>query len=423
MFGNEIPIPTGFTQRFINNYTTAIGSAPSNNVAGGGVGDDSKTGKGIATGVGIEFNDNADKHLINGACRDWSFIGTIMAGAEINLALMQQNGCLGINGYRASGHLGLYGNVAASIKGVGRNGCDTKTKSLFIVSGGAWLSGSFPNPEYLAGALDVNIDLFEGLIKERYWQNFEMGTYCAGTAVVIANAGQQDKANDYKNKLIQYVAPNTRYNFPISSTINAKYSLVPNEVFDIAENQGDGNIKNRTFKLVVNTSLVVKNTSTNSWNAKTLRNKINTLGEYQYYIFALTNTTLNLSNPQIANILHTNLNTNNGNAFVAFNGMFQLAYITTPLPTPVPIYPNPVPNPSNYLEVDKDYKFVVTATLMEYGMNVVTGLNAGRGNGMALSWAPAKTRLGVVISETKTLNFRTGSQPILNSSNTLQRTR
>ena len=37
MFGNDIPVPNGFTQRFINGYSSAIGSAPDFSSGSGGV--------------------------------------------------------------------------------------------------------------------------------------------------------------------------------------------------------------------------------------------------------------------------------------------------------------------------------------------------------------------------------------------------
>ena len=103
------------------------------------------------------------------------------------------------------------------------------------------------------------------------------------------------------------------------------------------------------------------------------------------------------------------LNTNTGNSLMATGGTFKATSIPNPIPPPPsPNYPNPIPDIVNTLEVDKEYRFKVTATLMEYGYNVVTGLNAGRGDGTALSWAPAKTRGGLVVAESKTLLFKTG---------------
>lgn len=413
MFGNNIPPPSGFTTRFSNNYFSATGYYPSAGgiVATNGVNNDSKTAKGFATGVGIEFSKDMHQELYTGVCRNWSIDGNLLAGAELNLSLMQQNGCIGINGYRASGNLGLYASVAATINGNGyRYNCDNKSINLFTIKTGAWIEGKFPNPEYIAGSLYADIDLFNHLCQVTYSKYFEKGTNCFGTEVVTANAAQQDKAGDLKNKLIQYVSPTMRYNFPIISTNNVKYALLPNQVFDVAENQGDGTIKNRTFKLVVTTSLAVQN---NGWVNKIIQTKANNMGEFMYYMKPPLNTTVVQGSTQFVATIPSTVNTNNGNNFVAANGILHINTITTPLPPPpTPNYPNPVVDPINNLTANMEYKFIVTATLMEYSVNHIPGLG-GRGDGTdVLMWAPAKNRTGVVISETKTVLFRTGPMPI-----------
>lgn len=421
MFGNDIPVPTGFTPRFANNYYAATGSWPNNsNVGSGGVGTNTANGKGIAAGLGIEFSKNVTKDLYKGTCRQWSINGSVMAGAELNLAFMHQTGCIGINGYRASGNIGLYGSVDATIKGTSfKDYCDNKSINLFKIQTGAWLTGKFPNPEYVAGALSANINLFGGLCEVSYYETFQIGSDCAGTAVVTVDAPQEDEAADLVNKLIQTVAPNTRYSFPVTSPINVRYGLVPERSFDVAENQGDGTIKNRTFKLIVVTTLEVKNAS-NTWVAQTLNSKVNNLGEYQYYRKAslnLNNVTTQVS--QISQASQMNLmNTNNTKTLFTNTNAFQAKIIVNPIPPPSPPnYPNPVPAVVNNLEVDKDYRFIVTATLMEYGPNEVanTGVAAGRGTGFhtEVSWFPAKTRTNQIVTETKTVLFRTGPMQLV----------
>ncbi len=400
MFGNDIPAPTGFTPRFANNYYAATGTAPNNaNVGAGGVGTNTATGKGIAAGIGIEFSRNISKHLYEGTCRNWSIGGDVLAGAELNLALMHQTGCVGINGYRASGNIGLYGSVAATIKGINKNNasgttvCPNKEINLFKIKTGAWLTGKFPNPEYVAGALTADIDLFGGLCQVSYSQSFQLGEDCSGTEGVTANAAQEDEADSLRNKLIQSVAPNSSYNFPVASTINVKYALVPDRIFDVAENQGDGTIKNRTFKLVITKSLEVKNTN-GAWVLLTLQSKANTIGEYQYYIKAPLSTTVAQANNQLAPAIANQVNSNNGNTLISSNGAFKTNSILSPVPPPPPPnYPNPVPNPVNNLVADKDYRFVVTATLKE-----LTGT----------TWNTSVTRTGTAVTETKTKSFRTG---------------
>jgi hypothetical protein len=404
MFGNDIPAPTGFTQRFINNYYAATGASPNNaNVGAGGVGTNTATGKGIAAGIGIEFSKNISKHLYEGTCRNWSIGGDVLAGAELNLALMHQTGCVGINGYRAAGNIGLYGSVAATIKGINKNNasgttvCPNKEINLFKIKTGAWLTGKFPNPEYVAGTLTADIDLFGGLCKLTYNQSFEIGTNCTGTEVVTANAAQEDKAGDLTNKLIQYVTPATQYNFPVASTINAKYALVPDQVFDVAENEGDGTIKNRTFKLAVTRTLEVQNAD-GTWTLKTLQTKANNTGEYQYYIKAPLSTTVTQVNNQLTPAIANQVNSNNGNMLFTSNGLFKTTSVLFPVPPPPPPnYPNPVPDPVNNLVADKNYRFVVTATLKE-----LTGT----------LWDTAVTKTGAAVTEIKTKLFRTGSMPL-----------
>lgn len=414
MFGNDIPAPTGFTQKFKTNYFNATGSYPSaGGIGTGGVNDDSKKGKGIATGIGIEYDEELNYGGLQGplCCkRNWALTGDILAGAELNLAFMEQTGCIGINGYRASGYLGLYASCELKAKGTPTktsacgHSCSIETIDLIKIHAGAWCEGKFPNTEYLSGGLLVDIEALEGLIKAHYTKYFVLGTDCNGTVVNnTVNAAQEDKAGDLKNKLIHYVAPIMNYNFPVATTINAKFALVPNEVFDIAENQGDGTIKNRTFKLEIVKTLEEQSTN-GSWVAKTVISKVNNIGEYQYYI-AGTNT-INLNNTvQLGSQLSANnitaLNTNNGNTMLNM-GNLLVTYIQFPLPPPPPPnYPNPVPNPTNHLTIDKNYKFKVVATLKE----LING-----------SWVTARTRNVSPVTETKSIVFRTGPMPIYSNS-------
>jgi hypothetical protein len=388
MFGNDIPVPNGFTQAFSNKYHSATGEYPNaGNVGTGGVGQNTATGKGIAAGVGIEFSRNANKDLFEGTCRKWSLGGTLKAGAELNLSLMHQTGCEGINGYRASGGLGLYGYVDATIKGTGyRYGCDNKSLTLFRIKAGAWITGKFPNPEYIAGALSANIDLFEGLCKTHYYQAFESGTDCNGTQTVTEDAPQEDEAADLKNKLIDYVAPNNNYYFPVNTPVNVKYHLTPDELFDVSENQGDGTTKNRTFKLEIVKSLEVKNAD-GTWTTLTLFTKVNNLGEYQYYIKNLNGGVLGMGGSTAS------FNTNTGGGLLVAGNMLGTTTVLNPVPPPPPPFPNPAPPAVNHLEPDKNYRFKVTATLKEL---------------IANNWTNAVTRTGQPINQTKTFLFRTG---------------
>jgi hypothetical protein len=393
MFGNDIPVPNGFTDRFKNNYFTATGSYPTNNVGAGGVGSGTSTGKGIATGVGIEFSQSVNKKIFEGTCRNWYIGGTIMAGAELNLAFMHQTGCIGINGYRASGNIGLYGRIDAGITGSSFSKlCDDKYYSLFTIKTGAWVSAKFPNPEYLNGALSAQINLFDGLIDVAYSESFQKGTDCNGTTVVTADAPQEDEAADYRNKMIQSIAPSSHYSIPVTTTINVKYALIPNNIFDVSENQGDGTTKNRTFKMVVTTTLEIKNANGN-WANLNLNSKLSNMGEYQYYYKPPISSTAPVT-VSTAPAITAVFTTNNTSNVMSANGNLLLANMNGNVsPPPPPNYPNPIPPPVNSLEENKNYRFKVIATLKE----LVNG-----------NWTTATTRTGLMVSETKTYNFRTG---------------
>lgn len=410
MFGNDLgtDVPDGFTPMFKNNYFAAIGSYPGVNHSTGGadapntVGPTS-TGKGFALGVGVAFNKAFNERILNGACRDWDIAAALSAGAEVDLALLEYANCgsltsFGINGYRASGYLGLYFSLTSSIVGTHKcKGVSDKNYNLFAIKTGAWLIGKFPNPVYLTGSVGGQIDLFNHLINIPWNKSFEYGTDCSGTVVATANAAQEDKAADLKNTLITYVTPSTTYNLPVSSPIHVKYALVPNQVFDVAENQGDGTIRNRTFKMTTTQTLEERNTN-GTWSARILHVKVSTIGEHQHYISAPLSTTAILGSTLSAQTVPIGINTNNGNTILASNGILGLAYMTSPVPPPPPPnFPNPIPTPVNHLGVDKDYRFVVTATLKELSGSV---------------WVTAVTRTNVPISESKTKLFRTGAMPV-----------
>lgn len=428
MFGNDLgtDIPHGFTTGFVNNYNSTFPGHPITNTGDGGA-SLTATGMGIAFGVGVKFDRNLSTSLPSGTIRNWDFNFKLSAGAELNAALLQYSGScggynpVGINGYRASGSVGFYAQMTGSLDGMvkNRNNKITQATSLYYwndkhynicdIRAGGWLIGAFPKPYYFAGAVDGKVGLFDDLVNINFHKDFSYGEADCGTmpqvsAPVVTDT--VDKVSEFKNKLIQSVEPNTRYNFPITSPINVRYALVPERSFDIAESQGDGTIKNRTFKMVVVRSLEVKNTA-GAWVPVTIFSKVNNLGEYQYYIKPPIGGAATTVITSVANIMVLNINT--GNTLLAPNGLFKTTSIPNPIPPPpAPNYPNPVPDVVNQLEIDKDYRFKVTATLMEYGMNPTVGANAGRGDGLSLSWAPAKTRAGLVVTETKTLLFKTG---------------
>jgi len=231
------------------------------------------------------------------------------------------------------------------------------------------------------------------LIDVSYSESFQKGTDCSGTAVVTADAPQEDQAADYRNTLIQSISPASHYSIPVSATINAKYALTPNVIFDVAENQGDGTSKNRTFKLVVSPTLEVKNTS-GTWINLTLSSKVSNMGAYQYYYKPPFTPNTGPVTVSVTPAVTPMFTTNNTSNVMSANGSLLLANMNGNVsPPPEPNYPNPVPPPVNNLELNKDYRFKVVATLKE----LVNG-----------NWITATTRTGLTVTETKTYNFRTG---------------
>lgn len=424
MFGNDLgtDVPNGFTAPFVTDYNNTFPGHPISGPGDGGAGL-TTTGKGIALGVGLRIDQDLSSSLPSGTIRDWNFNFKFTAGAELDMALLQYTGaCNGINpvgirGYRASGGLGFYANVAASIAGRVRNRHNSileasslyywsdKNYSICDIRGGGWISGAFPNPVYAHGAIDGSVSVFDDLLSFNFHKEFTYGTDCgamtqdAGPAVT-----EEDKAGNLMNKLIQYVNPAAHYNFPVTATINVKYGLVPGQVFDVAENEADGSIKNRTFKLTVVRKLEIQNTD-GTWAPVMLQTKANIIGEYQYYIKPPLSNTLSQANNAWVPSMAGQVNANNGSTLIATNGALKTNSIpATVPPPPLPNYPNPVPDPVNHLSADKEYRFVVTATLME-----LTGS----------SWNTAVTKTGAALIETKTKLFRTGSMPMSQANTTI----
>ncbi|MCW3073617.1 MAG: hypothetical protein JWP69_686 [Flaviaesturariibacter sp.] len=420
MFGNDLgnDIPNGFTTGFVSNYNSTFPGHPISNSSDGGAGL-TTTGAGIATGVGIKFDKSLSTSLPSGNVRNWNFNFIMKSGAELNAALLQYSGAcagfnpVGIRGFRASGSVGFYAQMTGTLNGTvkNRNNKVTELNSLYYwndksfnicdIRGGGWLTGAFPNPEYFQGAIDGKVGLFDDLVDINFHKDFTYGDDCGAMAAVAGPAiVETDTIANLKNKLIQYVTPSTQFNFPLTAPIIVKYNLVPNQVFDVAEMQASGSIKNRTFKLVVTKSLEVKDAS-GVWIAVTHLTKANNIGEYQYYAKPPLNTgPLTLQTSMAITAITTNLNANSSNSLISTNGLFNSTLIVYPVPPPPPPnYPNPVPPPVNSLLADKDYRFIVTATLKEL---------------IGSTWNTAVTKVGSSpVTETKTKTFRTGPMQML----------
>jgi len=402
MFGNSLPsVPAGFTQKYITKHTAAMGWPPPFNSDIGGNNTNSQTGKGFALGVGLNIYQPYSKEFFTGVCRKWSAEFIIDAGSELNLSFMQYNGCQGINGYRAKGSIGAYANINSSLKATNyqwpnTTGCGTQSYISTEIKLSAGLYAQFPRTNYAVGYIKGNLTVGD-LINKPFDEYFIWGNVCDGTATVSETVvAQQDKAADFKNNMIQYIEPTATTNFPINAPIRVKYALTPDEVFDIAETQGDGSVKNRTFRMKITRTLEIKSTTANTYSIITCNTKKMNNGEYFYW--HTKPFTFNSNTTSTATLGSTqNIGTiaNNSTLFIPGNSSnLGLFYIQNPIPPPAPPnYPNPVPSPQNQLDNQRKYKFKVIATLEELNTDNV--------------WVTAKTKTNQLVVETKTFIFNT----------------
>jgi hypothetical protein len=177
--------------------------------------------------------------------------------------------------------------------------------------------------------------------------------------------------------------------------------LIPDNVFDVSEQQSDGSVKSRTFKLVVSTTMKIQNDN-GTFTNQSLKTGQNNLGEFIYTVLVspVINTSTQMTNGQTMahlNTASTNTNTIHTMSNTSFN-IANLQTITYPLPPVTNTYNNLPPEPpeiKNNLTLNKNYVFTVTATLKEYVNN---------------TWINAKNKNNVVVAQTVTKNFKTGSQ-------------
>jgi len=187
-------------------------------------------------------------------------------------------------------------------------------------------------------------------------------------------------------------------------------------VFDVSEQQSDGSVINRTFKMVLTTKLKIRNND-GSFTNQILRTNKNNLGEYLYTVYGPP---VVMSNGSTLNTIQINTNTNNTNNTGSPNGVAvgvhnisvgnissanTATFITYPPPPPTNTYVNLPPEPpaiTNNLAVNKNYIFTVTATLKKYVNN---------------TWVDATNNNTQVVTQTVTKNFRTGPMPIVVNTN------
>ncbi|MBF4983816.1 hypothetical protein FNJ87_05530, partial [Nonlabens mediterrranea] len=394
MFGNKIPFPGGFTTTFKDNYYSAVGNYPYAGSTGtGGVGSNTEQGKGFAMGIGFMFDENGEYNISTfGSGEKKHVLGwDLAAGAELHLSYMQYVGScggytpLGINGYRAKGGLGMYGTASAKVTRFRRNGSTKWNINLASIKAGAWITGEFPKPVYAAGAVEGEVGLFDDLISFDFYQAFEYGTYCNnGGASSGATVTQGDAAADQQNALITYVKASPSAEFPLEQPVIAKFGLTPDEVFDVSEQQANGTVKMRTFKMVKTQSLKIENETTGAWEFVNISESQNNLGEYLYVTHATglsasaavvalppapTFGLLGIAAPATTYTSSPSMGISGASPMTAMAGPSMLtSYPVTPSSDYDDLPPEQDPVLNDLLD-DRRYKFTVTATLKEYVNN------------------------------------------------------
>ncbi|MEK6552946.1 MAG: hypothetical protein AABZ54_05805, partial [Bacteroidota bacterium] len=180
----------------------------------------------------------------------------------------------------------------------------------------------------------------------------------------------------------------------------------------VSEQQSDGSIKNRTFKMAITTNLKIHNANGSLSNVIMKKNE-NNLGEYLYTVVTPivinTTTAKTISSTQTLNTLNMNILSNN-TASKNSSSIGQLIFTSYPLPPATNTYNNLPPEPpevKNNLTVNMDYTFTVTATLKEYISN---------------NWVDAKNKNNIVVTQTVKKNFRTGPMVTVASTNNSKNT-
>jgi len=421
MIGNDIPTPQGFTPTFANAFKSHVGGNPPS-VGSGGVNDATKLGTGIAAGIGWKFSSSGEVDVIG-----FGVGYEVGAGAELHLALFDYSGScgshnpIGINGWRAVGGLGFYGSARLYGKIFGEK------FNVLGIGGGAWVYGEFPNPYYVAGNISGYITIL--LVDIDVSIDFEAGQKCSNAQAPGSSAtfAQGDAAADQQNQLIQYVKTQPMTSFPVEEPIKVKFGLNPNEVFNVAEQQANGSVKNRTFKMEYTRTLESKDAG-GSYTTVATKKDVNNLGEHLFTVYKQTrpniNTPVDITTPNVSEnynpaSIGAGVNPVSGGlsgavglgTTGAFPGL-QTTRFTAPKFPAAPSQPNygnlPPENepPVNALTPNTYYRFTVVATLKELKNN--TWVNAYGGSGIVEK---------KIVNEfnTMVLNNLSGNNPSINT--------
>ncbi|MCL6494303.1 MAG: hypothetical protein K6T54_05915, partial [Ignavibacterium sp.] len=309
MFGNDIGhfVQTGFQPQTMQGLAT-VGLYPSQPttqippLAG--------SGRGFSFGVGVFFS--VDKSLGMGWL-SWAVGGRTPylkygggGGFEINLSMLQYNGCngntIGFNNWYANGSAAAWLYGYARVELAKKNPicvvCCKKKKdpdgvcvaNLASLKVGFWTQAGFPNPSWIEGQASVYVNVF-GLS----WSgnvDINWGSKCSNIQQTnYTQTFTQEYATDKVGDLILNVDPqsNDLINPANKIKVFTAYDETP---FEVPELQSNGTVQTKTFK-VTYTANLVKYVTTGSGN-QIIDNQIqqnltrsaqrNYMNAYEYWI-------------------------------------------------------------------------------------------------------------------------------------------
>jgi len=428
MFGNKIPVPHGFMPATVAGLQAAKLSYPFGQSA---VSSETKTAKGFAFGIGVNFagSDSFDGLSVGCLIGKGSLTGGVRwnysAGGEFDASLLQYDATvcpgLGHTGWRMKTQVALYANASVQAfyhRCTGQNG----TVNLVSIYGGAYASAEFPNPFYASGAISAGVNILDGLISFGYSATFKTkGAPCGGAALAEPNStvyAQQDEADSLSYTLIKsIITPGGTSEIARTTTFGALLNYPYNEGFDVQEQQSSGAVKIRTFRAFYTATLTkdsVNNTviAGNASHAAQLVQPATTTSATPQSGIAAVRAATTQPMQAAATLNTTNIagNRTAASATLAMNHAATLA-ISNNVDLVDGGYDalgakvfkqndlnHAMLDPTKVLKGNTSYKFEITAALQEFVNN---------------TWQPVKNQhTNNPVTQTKNIYFKTNTEPV-----------
>ena len=211
-----------------------------------------KTGRGFAAGIGIGVRATDE---INIGLR---FKYDIGAGAEFHLSMLYygsssfcgQNS-IGMNGYYLKTNLTAWALASGDIRILG------KWREILSLSAVANLNANFPNPWGGWGDLYGRIRVLGGLFDKNKKIDFEFGTKCFPSFTTSSETYEQENVIE-DLYIFDQVMVEEIDGFDNTLPLRWKTSYTPSERFTLPEQQSDGSVRNRNFKVDFKPTLLEK---------------------------------------------------------------------------------------------------------------------------------------------------------------------